>query len=57
MGDYVFGCHAHAASQEIRELANDCGSLLEKSRIEASALRQRYRVIDARITWNGSVIS
>lgn len=47
MADYVFGRHARAASREMRELANDCRSLLEKSRIEAPALRQLYRAIDA----------
>jgi hypothetical protein len=31
----------------MRELANDCRSLLEKSRIEAPALRELYRAIDA----------
>ncbi len=49
MADYVFGRHARAASQEMRELANDCRSLLEKSRIEAPALRQLYSAIDAYI--------
>ena len=47
MADYVFGRHARAASREMRELANDCRSLLEKSRIEAPALRQLYSAIDA----------
>jgi len=47
MADYVFGRHARAASWEMHELANDCRSLLEKSRIEAPALRQLYRAIDA----------
>ena len=47
MADYVFGRHARAASGEMRELANDCRSLSEKSRIEAPALRQLYGAIDA----------
>ena len=47
MADYVFGRHARAASREMRELANDCRSLLEKSRVEAPALRQLYSAIDA----------
>ena len=47
MADYVFGRHARAASREMRELANDCRSLLEKSCIDAPALRQLYRAIDA----------
>ncbi len=46
MADYVFGRHARAASREMRELANDCRSLLEKSRIEAPALRGLYGAID-----------
>jgi hypothetical protein len=45
--DRVFGRHARAASREMCELANDCRSLLEKSHIEAPALRQRYCAIDA----------
>ena len=47
MADYVFGRHARAASREMRELANDCRTLLEKSGVEAPALRQLYRAIDA----------
>jgi hypothetical protein len=31
----------------MRELANDCRTLLEKSGVEAPALRQLYRAIDA----------
>jgi 2-dehydropantoate 2-reductase len=50
MADYVFGRHARAASQEMRELANDCRSLLEKSRVEAPALRQLYSAIDAYVS-------
>jgi hypothetical protein len=47
MADYVFGRHARSASREMRELANDCRALLQKSGIEAPALRQLYRAIDA----------
>ena len=47
MADYVFGGHARAAPREMRELANDCRTLLEKSGVEAPALRQLYRAIDA----------
>lgn len=50
MADYVFGRHARAASREMRELANDCRSLLEKSRVEAPALRQLYSAIDAYVS-------
>jgi 2-dehydropantoate 2-reductase len=46
MADYVFGRHARAASREMRELANDCRTLLENSGVEAPALRQLYRAID-----------
>src|SRR6202035_2569924 len=47
MADYVFGRHARSASREMRELVNDCRALLQKSGIEAPALRQLYRAIDA----------
>ena len=47
MADYAFGGHARAASQEMRELASDCRTLLEKSDVEAPALGQLYRAIDA----------
>ena len=47
MAEYVFGGHARAASQEMRELASDCRTLLEKSDVEAPALGQLYRAIDA----------
>ena len=46
MADCVFGRHGRAASREMRELANDCRSLLEKSRIEAPAVQQLYSAID-----------
>jgi 2-dehydropantoate 2-reductase len=46
MADYVFGRHARAASWEMRELANDCRALLEKTGVEAPALRQLYHAID-----------
>jgi 2-dehydropantoate 2-reductase len=52
MADYVFGRHARTASREMRELANDCRSLLEKSCIEAPALRQLYRSIDAYVAYS-----
>ncbi len=45
--DYVFGRHARAASQEMHQIANDCRTLLQESRVEAPALRQLYRAIDA----------
>jgi hypothetical protein len=47
MADYVFGRHARAALREMRELADDCRTLLEKSGVEAPALRQLYCAIDA----------
>jgi 2-dehydropantoate 2-reductase len=45
--DYVFGRHARFASAEMLELADDCRSLLEKSRVEAPALAILYREIEA----------
>ena len=47
MADCVFGRHARAASPEMRELANDCRTLLEKTDVEAPALRQLYSAINA----------
>lgn len=47
MADYVFGRHARGASQEMREVARDCGTLLDKSGVDAPSLRQLYRAIDA----------
>jgi hypothetical protein len=47
MADYIFGRHARAASREMRELANDCRTLLGKIGVEALALRQLYSAIDA----------
>ncbi len=47
MADYVFGGHARAASGEMRELASDCCTLIEKSGVRAPALRQLYGAIEA----------
>jgi len=47
MADYVFGRHARAASQEMREIAGDCRALLIRSEVEVPALLQLYRAIDA----------
>ena len=47
MADYVFGRHARSASHEMRAVARDCRTLLDKSGIEAPALQQLYRAIDA----------
>ena len=47
MADYVFGRHARAASTEMRQVANDCRTLLEKSHVETPALNQLYHAIDA----------
>ncbi len=47
MADYVFGRHARSAAHEMREIANECRKLLEQSCVEAPALRQLYRAIDA----------
>jgi 2-dehydropantoate 2-reductase len=47
MADYVFGRHARSASREMREIASDCLTLLDKSGVEAPALHQLYQAIDA----------
>ncbi len=47
MADYVFGRHARTAFNEIREIANDCRILMERSRVDVPALRQLYSAIDA----------
>ena len=48
LADHVFGQHARAASGEMRDVAGDCRILLEKSGVEAPALSELYRAIDAR---------
>jgi len=47
MADYVFGGHARAGSPEMREVANDCRTLLENTDVRAPALLQLYSAIDA----------
>ncbi len=47
MADYVFGRHARSASREMREIASDCLTLLEKTGVGAPALHQLYQAIDA----------
>lgn len=47
MGDYVFGRHARVASVEMHEVANDCRILMEKSGVQAPALRQLYGAVHA----------
>jgi len=47
MASHVFGEHARAASREMRDIAADCRTLLEKCGLEAPALRRLYRAIDA----------
>jgi 2-dehydropantoate 2-reductase len=49
IADYVFGRHARAAAQEMQQVADDCRSLLMKSGMQAPALAQLYRAIDARV--------
>ena len=46
MGDYVFGRHARAAAREMRTVADDCRTILEKTGTEARALRELYGAID-----------
>jgi 2-dehydropantoate 2-reductase len=47
MADYVFGRHARAASPEMRALAEDCRTLLIRSRVKAPALDTLCTEIDA----------
>jgi len=47
MADYVLGRHARSASHEMHIVADDCRGLLDRSGLEAPALRQLYRAIDA----------
>ena len=42
-----FGRHARSASREMREIASDCRTLLDKTGVVAPALHQLYRAIDA----------
>jgi 2-dehydropantoate 2-reductase len=46
MADYVFVRHARAAVREMRDLASDCRSLVEKSGVQAPSLLRLYRAID-----------
>jgi hypothetical protein len=46
MADFVFGRHAAAASGEMRELANDCRSMLKETGVSGSALQKLYSAID-----------
>jgi 2-dehydropantoate 2-reductase len=46
MADFVFGRHSAAASEEMRELAKDCRSMLEKAGARADALEQLYGAVD-----------
>jgi 2-dehydropantoate 2-reductase len=45
--DYIFGRHSRAAPTEMRELAKDCQTLLEKANVEGAALHRLYVAIDA----------
>ena len=46
LADYVFGRHARSASHQMREIASDCLTLLEKTGVEAPALHQLYQAIE-----------
>lgn len=48
IAELVGGRHARAAPGEMRALTDDCRTMLENSGVEASALSQLYRAIDAR---------
>ena len=47
MADYVFGRHARAAANEMREVANDCRAMLITTGVQALALHRLYAAIDA----------
>jgi len=47
MGDYVFGRHSRSASPEMRILAQDCKTLIERTGVEAPALHRLYNAIEA----------
>ena len=47
IADHVFGRHARSASHEMRQIADDCRTLLDKSGVVAPALHQLYHAIDA----------
>jgi 2-dehydropantoate 2-reductase len=46
MADHVLSRHARTASREMREIASDCRTILEKTGIDAPALLRLYRAID-----------
>ena len=47
MADCIFGRHARCASHEMRALAEDCRTMIDRSGVEAPALHQLYRAIKA----------
>jgi len=47
MADFVFGRHARSASIEMRAIARDCQTLLDKAGFVTPALHQLYHEIDA----------
>jgi hypothetical protein len=47
MADYVFGGHARSASCEMRAIASDCQTLLDKAGVTTPALHRLYSAIDA----------
>jgi 2-dehydropantoate 2-reductase len=47
IAEYVFGRHARGASTEMREIANDCRIMLQKTGVEAPALHRLYAAVDA----------
>jgi 2-dehydropantoate 2-reductase len=46
IADYVFGRHARSASSEMRQIAGDCRTMLDKSGAPAPCLEQLYQAID-----------
>jgi 2-dehydropantoate 2-reductase len=57
--EYVFGGHARHAAGEMRILANDCLTLIDRSGVRAPALRKLFETIDQSHTfhWNATVRS
>jgi len=55
MADHVFGSHARSASNEMREIAEDCRILLDMSGVEARALPRLYHAIGVYADRAGSI--
>jgi 2-dehydropantoate 2-reductase len=47
IADCVFGRHARAAAVEMRDVADDCRTMLKRTNVSAPALHRLYAAIDA----------